>query len=137
MRGPRGLRRSAPVVVLTIAVTLLGACGGDEGSETKVVGPNASRVTMPVGGKVVFALPSNPGTGYSWSVDRVADPSVVTAAGQRFVAPRTNRIGAEGTELLTFVAKRKGTTTIELVYQRPFDPGGPGTQTKTYRVTVT
>ncbi len=137
MGGSRGLRRAVPIAILVVGVTLLGACGGDDRPETEVVGPDVSRVTVSVGGRFVLALPSNPSTGYTWSVARIADPSVVTASGQRYVASRTNRIGAEGTDRLTFVAERKGTTTIELVYQRPFDPGGPGTETKAYRVTVT
>jgi inhibitor of cysteine peptidase len=83
----------------------------------------------------VLSLDSNPTTGYSWKA-LVSDPTVVQATGSKDVRPKNAAIGAGGKQNLSFTALKKGQSTLELTYDRPFAEGSPGNKTIAYTVTV-
>jgi predicted secreted protein len=43
-----------------------------------------------------------------------------------YQAPKQNRAGAPGQQLLTFEATKAGNGPVNLVYERPFAPDEPG-----------
>jgi inhibitor of cysteine peptidase len=147
------MRRGRAVLALLTAVLagagLLAACSGDDGMSSGggsgSSGTSSSRVavfheadtsiSVKAGERFVLALPANPTTGYSWKAI-VSDPTVVQATGSKQVTPKGAGIGAGGTQRLSFTALAKGTSTLELVYDRPFAQGSPGNKTISYTVTV-
>ncbi len=79
-----------------------------------------------VGETVVFRVPSNPSTGYSWSISQKGNPSVATSVGnimesrEESKASRGN-VGSVENELWLFRAVGQGSTTVSLTYIRPWE----------------
>jgi inhibitor of cysteine peptidase len=96
-----------------------------------VYGPGDS-ITASNGDRFTIALTANPTTGYSWSAE---DNDDVQQVGSKQVAGSTMP-GAGGTQMLTFEATAKGSTTLVLNYARPFEPDQPPAQTEKFPVTV-
>lgn len=81
-------------------------------------------------------LESNPTTGYSWRMALSPDPGVVQSAGDRYVAPNTEMMGAPGQEIWTFRAVGEGSTRIVLEYVRPWEKDVPPARTHEMIVVV-
>lgn len=100
---------------------------------------NGSKVSLKLGDSLSIELESNPSTGYSWQVSG-ADQSVLAAAGEpQFNLPSgaTARPGAPGTQTFVFNAVGKGTTTLSLIYVRPWEKDVTPTPPNTFSVQVT
>ncbi|WP_028389042.1 protease inhibitor I42 family protein [Legionella fairfieldensis] len=74
-------------------------------------------------------LPSNPTTGYQWTVENY-DPSLLNLKSSQYIAPQKKLMGAEGNMIFNF-ALTSGkayptSTTITFKYARPWE-SGPGT----------
>jgi inhibitor of cysteine peptidase len=80
----------------------------------------------------VVSLPSNPTTGYQWSVKNY-DKNRLTLLTSRYVGPKTKRIGAGGVMTFTFAPMMGKSfpkqTLMVFTYARPWDPSS-GTQKK-------
>ncbi|MEI6403765.1 MAG: protease inhibitor I42 family protein, partial [Actinomycetota bacterium] len=116
--------RTLAVFVMVAAATL-GACGSkDEGAgenlATGDVTVTASGpVSVSVGQTLVVSLPSNPSTGYSWTVSGAPDSAVLTQDGDITYTPSNPDVvmpGSGGSETVRFTATAAGTTTVVLDY---------------------
>jgi inhibitor of cysteine peptidase len=136
------------VAVLAIVATMLGACGskGDDTSSTEqpaageVTATASGPVALQVGQVLVVTLPSNPSTGYSWTISTAPDGAVLTQNGELTYAamnPDVVMPGSGGTETVRFTATAAGTTTIVLDYRRPWETDVPPVDTVTIDITVT
>jgi inhibitor of cysteine peptidase len=97
--------------------------GYDEFSQ----GKNISRqITIAEGTELIVNLASNPSTGFNWTQAAIATPSVLTQTDSKYVAPDTKALGAAGTQVWTFKASAKGTTTVKMDYSRPWEGGDQG-----------
>lgn len=78
-----------------------------------------------------IALPSNPSTGYSWTVEY--DDDYLELVNQSYEPSGTGLIGSGGDEIFTFSAVEAGETNIDFTY------GGRGDiiNTTTYSVVIT
>jgi inhibitor of cysteine peptidase len=135
------------VLLAAVAVALFltaAACGGDSdsgadsvagttSSATKVYTERDTAISVAKGDEFVVALPANPSTGYSWSAQ---DDDLVTFQDSAQVRGGSMP-GQGGTQRLTFRAVATGSTTLELAYTRPFEPGVPPAETASFAVTVT
>jgi inhibitor of cysteine peptidase len=92
-----------------------------------------STVDLQIGDIVLISLEGNPSTGYSWNVVQ-GDLAVVRLAGEPTFAPASSALGAGGTLTYRFEAQDTGQTTLELAYDRPFEPDTPPLQT--FAITV-
>jgi predicted secreted protein len=101
------------------------------GATATVYGPGDS-ITVQNGDRFTIALTANPTTGYSWSAE---DNDDVEQVGSEQVAGGTMP-GAGGTQMLTFEATAKGSTTLVLNYARPFEQDQPPAETEKFPVTV-
>ena len=74
-----------------------------------------------VGEPFTIALPSNPTTGYTWTMDY--DNVLLRAEDAQFEPSASNsiRLGAGGTSVFAFTPLLKGKTTIRFVYKRPWE----------------
>lgn len=73
---------------------------------------------------VVFALRSNPTTGYSWDVKISGDAVVLSSSDYRQDPGAPNMAGRGGTEYFTLTAVKPGAATVTFSYLRPWE-GGP------------
>ena len=95
----------------------------------------SKEVTMSKGGQLVIELPSNPSTGFSWTEAMIAEASVLEENESKFVEPVEQAMGTAGTQVWTFTATGKGTTTVEMQYSRPWEGGEKAEWT--FEITVT
>jgi len=121
---------AATLVVAAVAATFVvtRASGID-----KVIGDTFETT---VGKTFTIALDANASTGYNWS-QTIKDTNVVAYVDNAYVAAATGpqTVGGGGTDIFTFKAVGKGTTTITLNYARPWESVPPA-QTRTITVTV-
>lgn len=100
-------KRTGMVLVLLCMMfgTLLSACGGEQGEKT-----------------LTLEREANPTTGYEWSCE-ISDPEVVKLVSQEYEADSKSEetAGGGGTEVFVFEGGKKGTATITLNYQRPWE----------------
>ena len=86
-----------------------------------------SSVKLALDGTLIVALPSNPSTGYSWTIVGSL-PDILRQEGEpRFVPAGSTEpvVGAGGTEVFAFAAVEKGNATLELAYGRPLENAAP------------
>lgn len=118
------------VTAMTIVIFLL-ACSS---------GPKQTAVEVGAGDTLTVTLCSNPSTGFSWPESaQISDQTIVQQTDHKYVAPETEAgatpvVGAPGTEVWTFKALKKGTSTIYVEYSRPWEGGEKGEWT--FRLTV-
>lgn len=103
----------------------LGGSDGSPGSGTvTVTGSGAVSVTAPATVRVTLA--ANPSTGYGWEMSVAPDPTVLDQVGEPvYEATPTDTmvVGSGGVTTFEFATVGPGTTTIELVYRRPWEEG--------------
>jgi predicted secreted protein len=132
-------RRWIALVVLValgagLLVTMLLVPWSDDAPATKApaIYEQGDEISVASGDEFIVALAATPSTGYSWTP---ADNPDVTFVSSRMVAGGTMP-GAPGTQQLTFRAERRGETTLELAYDRSFEPDAPPAKTASFPVTV-
>ncbi|VEG89845.1 protease inhibitor I42 family protein [Legionella spiritensis] len=86
--------------------------------------------------KLTITLPSNPTTGYSWTVKKY-DKSLFKLLSSRYLAPKTQLIGAGGNMLFVFkiikATPQPETSVMEFLYARPWEPDKGTLKTVTIR----
>lgn len=99
---------------------------------------NGKDLWMDRGDILVFRLPSNPSTGYSWSV-AASKPGLLLQQGEATCElPKSakGRVGAGGTEVWRFRAERAGSLTLTFSYARVWEKGVPPVRTLSWPVTI-
>lgn len=90
---------------------------------------NGSTIFLTQGERVIVRLPSNPTTGYGWSVARNATAVLRPAGDARFEASGNARPGAGGYQIFEFRVAAAGASSLALVYGRPFEKEQPPART--------
>jgi inhibitor of cysteine peptidase len=139
-RGNRMKAKAIITVTTMVLAIFLPACSSgprqtalevscDEFTNQKNV---TKQVEVGAGDTLTVTLCSNPSTGFSWSESaQVSDQTIVQQTDHKYVAPEaeagtTPVVGAAGTEVWTFEALKKGTSTIYVEYSRPWEGGEKG-----------
>jgi inhibitor of cysteine peptidase len=78
---------------------------------------------MSIGESLKISLPSNPTTGYSWSITRQGDPTVLHLSSDYY--PTSTLTGSGGTETWNVIATKKGNETLIFNYARPWENVAP------------
>ena len=99
---------------------------------------NGKDLRMDAGDFLVFRLPSNKSTGYSWSVvtSKSSLLSQVGEAGYELPKSAKGLVGVGGTEVWKFRALGAGSLTITFAYARPWEKGVPPVRTLSWPVTI-
>jgi inhibitor of cysteine peptidase len=126
----------ALVLMAGIAVGAMAATSGGGKSIKVDASCSGKQVELSVGDSLAVTLASNATTGYSWSLTGISDESVLQKAGNQYIAPKTNLVGAGGQEVWAFKALKKGTSTISMGYSRPWEVGTPPIGTFSLTVVV-
>jgi inhibitor of cysteine peptidase len=93
---------------------------------------NGKTIQMHVGETVTLALDSNITTGFAWVIAKNNNSSLTLK--QSDYATSGSLDGSGGTQIFTFVAKKTGTTNLQLKYWRSFE--GPTSIVQRFAVTV-
>jgi inhibitor of cysteine peptidase len=140
--------RFQSIMLSVLSATLLfsaAACSGAVPLSTPTSASNAlteanngKTVTLKVGETLVVRLASNPSTGYTWETKDLDTQMLEQVGEAAFESPETppDLVGAGGTLVLTFKALEPGTTTLTLVYHRPWETDVAPLQTFSVTVTV-
>lgn len=99
---------------------------------------NGKDLRMDIGDLLVFRLPSNKSTGYSWSVATSTRCLLgqVGEAGYELPKSAKGLVGVGGTEVWKFRALGAGSLTITFAYARPWEKGIPPVRTLSWPVTI-
>jgi inhibitor of cysteine peptidase len=92
---------------------------------------SGKQVEMSIGDSLVITLPSDAGTGYSWS-SWVSDDSILQQTEHVYIG----QVGVGGKEIWTFKALMEGTCTIEMEYRPPEEEDAVPAQTFDLTVNV-
>jgi inhibitor of cysteine peptidase len=98
----------------------------------------AKAIEIAEGGVVTVSLGSNPSTGFSWNeTAQIEAPAVLEQTDSKVLpSEKEGLVGASGSQVWTFKALQKGTTTVSLEYGRPWEGGEKGVWTFELTVTV-
>ena len=144
----------APIIALAIVGVGLVAglgCGGT--AETQAPTPthtpigqevwvteedSGGTVTIGLDDSLIVALDSNPTTGFSWALVSISNTSVVMNVSNEYIPNPTPTgepiVGSGGEEIWTFAPQAAGTSTIEMMYARPWESVEPAAR---LNITVT
>jgi len=98
------------------------------------------QVEVGTGDTLTVTLCSNQSTGFAWPISaQISDLTILQQTDHKYVVPEAKGTtppvtGAAGTEVWTFKALKKGTSTIDVEYSRPWEGGEKGEWT--FRLTV-
>jgi len=70
---------------------------------------------------VIFRLPSNPSTGFRWTLEKGPDAGLTTH-GEPILVRGASDLGAPGNEVWSLSATQSGGYTLQFVYRRPWEP---------------
>ena len=97
---------------------------------------NGRDVDLTTSGALVVKLPSNPSTGYNWTV--VGDPAPLKLQKSSFVHSKSKSgvVGSSDTAIFRLSASSAGLATLTLVYRRSWEYNVAPMKTFTVRVDV-
>ena len=122
-----------PVLLGMWSVAVLAVCAV-AGTGMRLGAKDGGRtVVLRTGDTVALSLAENPSTGYSWQVVSSGAP-VVQAEGEPTFKPDNKLHGAGGTATYRYKAVGAGTSTLKLVYRRPWEKDA--TPAATFEVTL-
>jgi inhibitor of cysteine peptidase len=109
---------------------------GASASSTMTVSDQDTGKTIDLakGGTLVVELSSNPSTGYSWAVK--GNPAPLKLVGSDYKPDQSGKVGAPGVQQFRMEATAPGTSTLKLVYRRPWEKGVAPARTFTLHVKV-
>jgi inhibitor of cysteine peptidase len=119
-------------VGLLVAVVAIPWSDDAPAAKAPLVYHQGDEISVKEGEEFVVALPANPSTGYAWTAAKNPD---VTYVSSRQVQGGSQP-GAPGMQELDFRADHTGSSTLELVYSRSFEPDVPPAKTAEFAVTV-
>lgn len=135
---------------LLIAISLLAICNASWGQQTPSVSKgqaassnvvlteqdNGKDIDLTIGSTLVVKLPSNPSTGYNWSVVGEPSPLKLQKTSFRKNQTKTSTVGASGTSVFQLSANSSGLATLAMVYRRSWEYNVPPIKTFAVRVDV-
>ena len=97
---------------------ILGSCDAFDSQPHAV-----QTINIAAGDSFAVVLCSNPSTGFQWSeLAQVSSPSVVQQMDHKFVSSE-GAAGAPGSEIWTFLVRKKGVSTVTFEYSQPWEGG--------------
>ena len=125
-------------VVLPLLLVVIMFCGSCASRTISVVvqgDDSRSSVLLCKGCEMTVNLPGNPTTGYIWEIVAI-DSGVLRQVGETEFRPERTLIGSGGTMTFRFTGIEAGSTSLKLVYRRPFEKDTPPLRTRELQVVV-
>jgi len=124
------------LLVIALAAIVLSTTGCSSGGSALTAKDNGTAVTVKTGDTFTVKLEGNPSTGYTWEAKDL-DTSILEQVGDpAFDSSNPALVGSGGSLTLTFKALKAGTTTLTLIYHRPWETDVAPIDTFSVTVTV-
>jgi len=107
--------------LLPFSLLLLGACTSTPPSSISVSEDRQCPLSLHSGQKLIVSLPSNPATGYRWSLQDASAAQLKSLGPEVFSTPDSNLVGGDGISTWRFEARDAGSGRLLLTYQRPWE----------------
>lgn len=107
--------------VLPFSLLMLGACASTPPSSVSVGEDRKCPLSLHTGQMLIVSLPSNPATGYRWTLQEAADGLLKSLGPEVFSTPRNDLVGGDGISTWRFEAQEPGQGQLLLSYQRPWE----------------
>ena len=118
------------ITALTLTAVLMFFTGCAQTYRTSDDGKTAQ---VNVGKTFEVQLDGNPTTGYQWQLVKI-DETLVEQVGTAQYEPKSNLIGASGTDTFTFKAIKASQSTLQFTYSRPWEKDVKPAQTYTLMI---
>ena len=93
-------------------------------------------ITVKQGEIFKIELPSNIGTGYSWTLQSPIDSSLLSFVDQEYIENDLMTEEEESKEIWRFQAITTGKTTIQMIYKRPWEEVSDESKELTFQVQI-
>jgi inhibitor of cysteine peptidase len=127
------------LIAATVAVALLAACASKPPPPAPLSVTEANSggtVALALDQRLIVKLPSNPSTGYRWSVAQQTAGVLEPEGAPTFERGPDASAGAAGTEIWKFVPTKAGEETLRLEYRRLWEADAAPARVVSYKVTV-
>lgn len=102
-------------------VLLLAGCASAPPSSVVLNDDANCPLSLQRGQTLILTLPSNPTTGYRWTLRDVSAEQLKSLGPEVFSSPQNDLIGGDGTSTWRFEAADSGSGRLYLTYQRPWE----------------
>ena len=112
-------------LILLLLTTVYIFSGCNIKGTTYTEGNNGDNLNLKVNDEITIKLESNITTGFKWNLSNETDANIISLVSSDYkqTPADKNLVGAGGFETFTFQAKSKGSTTIILTYNQPWEKG--------------
>ena len=129
------IRNQLILASLILILILATACTSPQ-SVTLTSADNGGKAVVEAGGQIIIKLDGNPSTGYTWEAKDLDATMFKQAGDPVFSSSNPGLVGSGGTLTLTFDTLKAGTSTLNLIYHRPWESGVEPINTFSVSVTV-
>ena len=103
------------------SLLLLAGCASTVPSSVALNDDANCPLSLQPGQMLILSLPSNPATGYRWTLRDVSSEQLQSLGPEVFTSPQNDMIGGEGVSTWRFEAADTGSGRLYLTYQRPWE----------------
>lgn len=123
-------------LILLLLTTVYIFSGCNIKGTTYTEGNNGDNLNLKVNDEITIKLESNITTGFKWNLSNETDANIISLVSSDYkqTPADKNLVGAGGFETFTFKAKSKGSTTIILTYNQPWEKGVA--PSKTFKINI-
>jgi len=115
------MSRKFTLLIVLILMLVAMAAGCKSGQTKLTAADNGKTIEVKAGDQIIIELEGNPSTGYNWEANNL-DAGLIQQVGEpEFKSSSPGLIGSGGSITLTFEILKAGTTTLNLVYHRPWE----------------
>jgi inhibitor of cysteine peptidase len=82
---------------------------------------NGVQQSVNVGEEIVIMLDGNPTTGYTWEAKDLDTSMIQQVGSAEFKSSNPGLVGSGGTQTLTFKTLKPGSTSLTIIYHRPWE----------------
>jgi inhibitor of cysteine peptidase len=129
------LRKILASAIITIFLLLFTGCAAKK-QLTLTAADNGTRVEVKSGGEITLTLDGNPSTGYTWEAKDLDKAMFEQLGDPVFISSNPGQVGSGGTLTITFKSLKAGSSTLTLIYHRPWEVGVDPLDTFSVTVTV-
>jgi inhibitor of cysteine peptidase len=104
-----------------VPVLLLAGCASAPPSSVVLNDDANCPLSLQRGQTLILTLPSNPTTGYRWTLRDVSAEQLKSLGPEVFSSPQNEVIGGDGASTWRFEAADSGSGRLYLTYQRPWE----------------